>query len=446
MKFFKLGLIAVSSLLAAATLVAPAKATDWPANYEAWSSCAGESSIFCIIDEKSDSDGNETNDWMELPSSVKVEAYFYNLGFNGTTLPSFSFRLLKDGRQELDPALPSGSKVHLKFNLGPWNPRADFSNATNKILDWDTEKVGDNWVLTIDLQTEPFSFATECWPWSDPWTDENTGESGDFCTNPRNRVDYQSYAQVAVGSDATNPNHPDTSPSAGVWVANNATGGTNPWLDQINKTFEMDYAGPPTKIDGTPNFIFAQAFIPDHTLSGLYGVDPTTIDLNSSFQVTRKDGDTTSVVNATIQHTNGNIPGILINIPEIVTYVAAPASPFRARKVKADAANTSKTVPKIQIKIRAKSGSAPGKSAIKKIRANGKFAILTLNVGSLATDVQATCAKGKLTKTGITMLATGMSTVKLSKGTWNCKVRSVRTANKKRTYSAWSTSKSVKIK
>lgn len=446
MKIFKLGLISISALLVATTVVAPVKATDWPANYEKWSACSESTTIFCVASAQSDTDGNETEDWTDLPSSVEVDSYFYNLGFNGTTLPNFSFRLLNSGSQELDPALPSGSKVQLQFNLGPWNPRADFANSTNKILSWDSEKIDDNWILTVELETAPYSFATECWPWSDPWTDQNTGESGDYCTNPRHRIDFKSYAQGAVGSHPSDPNHPDQSPSAGVWVANNATGSTNPWLDPVNKTFEMDYAGPPTKIDGTPNYIFAQAFIPDHTLSSLYGVDPATINLNDGLLVTRSDGNTTTSVNATITHTDGNIPGILINIPEIVTYVAAPAGALRIRKVKADPTNTSKTLPKIKIKIKSAGTSAPGKSSIKKIRANGKFAILNLNIGNFATDVQPMCTKGKTSKSGTAMIPMAVATVKLSKGTWSCKVRSVRTVAKKRVYSAWSAAKTVKIK
>ena len=446
MRISRLGLTVLTALLATATVVAPAKAIDWPENYQDWSTCADSSSIYCIQNVKSDSDGNETNDWAEIPSTIVVHAYFYNLGFNGTTLPSFTFNITNEGLQELDPALPAGSKVHLEFNLGTWNPRADFSNATNKILNWNTQKVGNNWILTIDLETVPYSFATECWPWSDPWSDTNTGESGDFCNNPRNRHDYLSYAQVAVGSDPSDPNHPNTSPSAGVWVANNATGGSNPSLDPKTKTFQMEYAGPPTKIDGSPNFIFAQAFIPDHTLSALYGLDPTSVDVTSSFTVTRKDGSSTSAVNATIVHTGGSIPGILINIPEIITYVETSSQTVRSRSIVADATNTSKTLPKIKIQIKNVRPSAPGKSAILKIRANKKFALMNLAIGSFASNVQPMCAKGSQKKYGTTMIPLAVATVKLTKGTWSCKVRSVRTSGKTKLYSAWSKIKTVKIK
>lgn len=446
MRISRFILTSLAALLAATTIVAPAKAIDWPENYQDWSTCADASSIYCIKNVQSDTDGNETNDWTEIPSTITVHAYFYNLGFNGTTLPSFTFNVRNNGMQELDPALPAGSKMHLEFNLGTWDPRADFSNASNKILYWDAQKVGNNWILTIDLETVPFSFATECWPWSDPWTDSNTGESGDYCTNPRNRHDYLSYAQVAVGSDPSDPNHPNTSASAGVWVANNATGGSSPTLDPKTKTFLMEYAGPPTKIDGSPNYIFAQAFIPDHTLSALYGLDPTSVDLNSSFSVTRKDGNKTSSVVATIIHTNGNIPGILINIPEIVTYVEASAQTIKARRILADASDNSKTVPKIKIQIKNVRPSAPGKSAILKIRANKTFAILNLEVGPFAANVQPLCAKGKVQKYGTAMIPLAVASVKLTKGTWSCKVRSVRTYGKTKLYSAWSKPKTVKIK
>ena len=437
---------ALTALLATSTIVGPAKAIDWPENYQDWSTCADSSSIYCIQDVKSDTDGNDTTTWTSIPSTIDVHAYFYNLGFNGTTLPNFTFNITNDGLQELDPALPTGSKVHLEFNLGTWNPRADFSNATNKILNWDTQKIGDNWILTIDLETAPYSFATECWPWSDPWTDTNTGESGDYCNNPRNRHDYLSYAQVAVGSDPSDPNHPNTSPNAGVWIANNATGSGSPWLDPTTKTLQMEYAGPPTKIDGSPNFIFAQAFIPDHTLSDLYGLDPTSVDLTRSFNVTRKDGSSTSALNTTIVHTSGSIPGILINIPEIITYVQASAQTLKVRNVVADTKDTSKTHPKITIKIGNARPNAPSKSAIMQIRANNKFAVMYLKIPNFTENVQPMCTKGNLKKYGTTMMATGTATVKLTKGTWSCKVRSVKTSGKLKLYSAWSKTRTVRIR
>ena len=454
MKHSKLSIIGALAI-AATSLVAPAaQATAWPANFAEFSNCANTASIFCIQDFKVDAVVNSTTNWTAAPDGVQVHAYFVGRGeSDGTvtaTLPGFTFSIENNGLQELAPALPTGSKVHVKVNLGPWNPRADFSNSTSKVLSWDSEKINGNWIFTVDLLTSTYSFATECWPWSDPWSDSTTHESGDYCTNPRHRHDYDSYAQISVGSDPTNPNFPDTSPSAGVWVAGNATGGSSPSLNVDTKTFEMEYAGPPTKIDGSPNFIFAQAFIPDHTLSELYGIDPASVLANGSFSVTRKDGNTTSSVVAQITHVNANIPGILISIPEIVTYVAAPA-PLRVRglnhirTVAVDASNKSKTTPKIKIRIKKFKAAKPGVAKITGQRINGKYALLTVHVDQFTTGVETKCTKGKKVKTSSDYMGRyGLATIKLTKGTWKCKVRAIRADSGKKLYSAWSPSVAVK--
>ena len=454
MKLSKLSIIGALAI-AATSLGAPmAQATTWPANFASFVDCANAASKFCIQEFKADTDLNATTTWSQVPAGIQLHAYFYNRGWNdGTvtaTLPSFSFSVENLGSQELAPALPTGSKVHVKVNLGPWNPRADFANSSSKVLKWDSEQVNGNWILTIDLVTSKYSFATECWPWSDPWSDSVTHESGDYCTNPRNRVDYESYAQIAVGSDPTDSTYADSSPSAGLWIANNATGGSSPSLNVESKTFEMEYAGPPTKIDGTPNFIFAQAFIPDRTLLELYGIDPASVLGNGSFAVTRKDGNTTSSVVAQISHVNANVPGILISIPEIVTYVATPSTLRirglnHIRSVNVDVNNKSKTTPKIKISIKKFKSGKPGISKITGKRISGKYAIFSVNANQFATGIETTCIKGKKVKISNDYISgNGVTSIKLTKGTWKCKIRSVRTVSGKKLFSAYSPAVTVK--
>ena len=442
MKLSKLSIIG-SIAIAATALVAPAQAAPaYTPNFQAWPSCSQSRTVYCVEDFKSDTDGNGTTTWRSVPSGVTVESYFFNRD-GENLIPSFAFNVKNADSQELAPALPAGSKLHTVFNLGNVNPRVDFSNATATVLKWDSEQVDGNWVLTIDLKTLPYSFATECWPWSDPWSDPDTQESGDYCTNPRHRVDYESYAQVAIWANTQEPSHPENSPQSGVWVSNNATGGESPSLDATTLTMTMNYAGPPTKIDGSPNYISAQAFFPDSTLSGLYGVDPASISSMSSFTVTRTDGSSTSSVTATLTRVTGNTPGLLVNIPNIVTYVTVAPG---IRSV-ADQNNMAKTTPKIKIKIRNFKPAKPGVSTITSKRVNGKFALITVNASNFATGIQTKCTKGSKSKVSNDyMPAYAIASIKLTKGTWNCKVRSVRSASGKKLYSSWSKTAKIKIK
>ena len=457
MKLTKLSIIGTLAIITT-VLVAPAQATtSYPSAEHPFTPCTSQVTTMCIVTEQADvthTGDNEIPTWTAPPSEMNVQAYFY-YGYDTSTVPSLTFNVLNTNgsgsQQELAPEIPAGSKIRLEFNLGNWNPRVDFSNATAKIIKWDTTKINGQWHLSIDLQTVPFTFALHCTPFSDPWQAQD-GTTYDYCEHPQSEIDYSSYAQISLGAtDGTDATAPDSSPQAGVWVADNATGGTSPSIDSTTMTISRDYAGPPVKAsDGSPNTIFSQTFIPDSVLRASYGIEPSSITGSSNFTVTRTDGSQTSNVQATIKEVDGSFPGILISVPSIVTYVnvstvAQLISGLSPRNV-ASPSNFSKSHPNVKIKIRKFEPAKPGVSTIKSKRVNGKFAIITVNPSNFATGIQTKCTKGSRSKVSNDyMSGYAIASIKLTKGTWTCKIRSVRSASGKKLYSSWSKTAKIKI-
>lgn len=439
-----LKLFPILALVATVLVASPAKATvSYPDNDAQWSNCADASSTYCVDTFQVDTDMNSTDNWGPAPDGVVAVPAFYG-ATNDSPQPSLVIYVWGPHGSELNPDLPTGSKVHLVVNLGAWDPNTDFSLASAWVLKWKTYKVGANWMLAVDFKTEPMSWATNCTYSSDPWT--LGGQTYDYCQHPTDRTDYASYAQFTLFSNDLLTPGVDTAieqSQAGTWISNNATSAGSPTLDPTAKTLQLDYAGPPTLIDGTPNYIFAQAFFPDHVLRDVYGIDPASVENISHFTVTNNS----VTVPATFTRVTGTNPGMLLNIGDTHISTLSIGTPSHLMPLTVGASAASHL--KVQIKNTRK--SAPGKSTITSHRVTSrKFVILGFNAGSFTDNVQSHCTKGSHSVSGSTMMGLGVSSVHLSKGTWSCKIRSMRANGTSHghtvyLYSAWSPAVAIRV-
>lgn len=224
----------------------------------------------------------------------------------------------------------------------------------------------------------------------------------------------------------------------GMFISSNASGGYDPYFDQASSSWIILNVGPGRYKDTTTtNWLYFNAFIPDTAIEALLGT-PAGESL-SSVSFTRQDANSSTATTpsgARIERVTG---GILITMPRY-TFDPNPGTPPSFYSVRNSPAVPNATTLKITIKKKAAVVLAPSKASIKSASVRGKTITLVAKPAPRATSYQASCSKGRTTKT-VTSRTTTIKLTKMAKGTWKCKIRA-----KNSKIGAWSATKTVRVR
>ena len=401
-------------------------------------------------------------DWISPPADV----IFYVHGFDSSNSPSLvvDMRLYnKNGQQDLSTLLPVGTGIKVDINTGNWqpNPQAHAVAVLNGFSQ--TQDANSNWITSVEFTTTNWSPASNC-TISDGCDAPGTanGEPGDNGYQQGFWSDYASFAQVVFWGVSTSATEADIAwwhKWDGMFTSSNASGGGDPWYDTENSSWVVETAGPQTLSDGqTTNWLTFKAFIPDHSVLEVYGINGA--DAAPNFVVTRRDGNQTTdqTLDAIITHVDSPNPGISINIPRY-TFDPTPDSLSNFRNIHFVTGSATTTALKIKFVA-----PAPAQTRIDRSTSVDKTVTLnarstpnatgydaycskgsTIKTASSATTtgINVKCVNGRTTKTGLAMLASEIAPVKITKGTWKCSVQSGRVYGGKTYYSAWSPGVSI---
>ena len=424
MKLSKLSIIAVFAV-AATAFVSPAQATvTYPTEREYFPLCATETDTFCYSNPQVKLPGETT--W-STPSS---DVYFGINAFDISNSPSLVIDMRlggNQGQQDLSEILPYGTEIKVEINTGNWqpNPQAHAVAVINGFTQ--TQDVNNNWINAVDFTTTNWSPASNCTPWDgcdNPGTAHGTpGEDG---YQQPSWGDYHSFAQFVFWGVSLTSTEEAISwwhKWDGMYTSSNASGGGDPWYDTENSAWVVETAGPQTLSDGTTtNWLNFNAFIPDHSLLEVYGLNGA--DAAPNFVVTRRDGNqsTDQTLAASITHIDSPNPGIFINIPRY-TFDPTPDSVSNFRNMHYVTGSATTTTLKIKYVA-----SAPVQSRVNSASSSDKTITLRARPSAHATGYDAQCTKGSTTKSASSATTT-VSVGNLSEGVWKCKVRAKNTHN-----------------
>ena len=422
MKLSKLSIISALALTFTA-LVAPAQASvTYPTDWVEFPICAAASDTNCYSNPlvKSPND----SDWVTPPSDV----IFYIHGFDSANSPSLvvDMRLYdKNGQQDLSEFLPYGTKIKVDINTGDWqpNPQAHAVAVINGFSQ--TQDSNSNWITSVEFTTTNWSPASNC-TISDGCDAPGTanGNPGDNGYQQPFWSDYASFGQLVFWGVSLSASDDDISwwhKWDGMYTSSNASGGGSPWYDTENSAWVVETAGPQTLSNGTStNWLTFNAFIPDHSLLEVYGINGA--DAAPNFVVTRRDGNQSSdqTLAATITHIESPNPGIFINIPRY-TFDPTPDSISDFRNI--HFVTGSATTTELKIKYLA---PTPVQSRINSSTSVDKTITLHARSTANATGYDAQCTKGSTTKSASSSTTT-IAVNNLSEGVWKCKVRAKNT-------------------
>ena len=393
---------------------------------------------------------NETNCYsnpqIKLPSSSSWttpsgDVYFGINAFDISNAPSLAIDMRlggNQGDQDLSSVLPYGTEIKVNIRTGTWqpNPQANGVAAINGFTQ--NQNVNGNWTTSVDFTTTNWSAASNC-SVDDGCANPGTANGTDPNANGYQSAfwnDFASFAQVVfwgVSRTATESDIAWWHKWDGMYTSSNASSGYGPWYDLESSAWVIQKAAPARTRDGSQtNWLMFNAFIPDHSILEVYGINGA--DAVPNFRVTRQnDGATSQVeVAASITHVTEPNPGVFISIPRYSFDLNPTALHVRGiRSVSSVAASGTLRIKYIK--------PAPGKTRVtSKSTVNGT-ATLRAQAMTGATSYEASCSKGSTTKTG-TSTSTTVNVRNLSEGNWSCKVRA-----KNPTNGAWSTPVNVTV-
>jgi hypothetical protein len=208
------------------------------------------------------------------------------------TTPPFNF--------ELSSVLNNNSNVHVKLNLGTYDPVV-FA-TTGNVVSYSETSGGSNNTVTVDAHPSSSSWKNGCM----------VGNCGGPSTPLTADVDYSSMLLGAV-TDLQTPTPPDpgiADAMRGSWLSTNGQSFSFPMFSDSGQTLSFSVAAPHFKKDGTTvNTGFFRAFLPDAVIQQMGIADPSTVT-TGSFDVTSTSGEP---VVFDVSHQSSPTPGALID-------------------------------------------------------------------------------------------------------------------------------------
>lgn len=415
-KSFLTSIIAgISLTFFAAALAMPAQAQNvvMPPDWEVFPKCVDtEENVMCLQKFDVDSDQNGIFEDALSSETLYTDVYLFdNKDNNIASLAAYVYSNV--GYQNLDPALPIGSKINLEINTRDWKPNPQ-AFTTAKLDSFRVEQVDGEWITYATIETKSYSIKRDA------------DQGGGILTQ-------DSQANLIMWGDENKDAYSYV--FDGMYISSNASTTTWPWYDSTAMSWTLDSSGPALNTYGDSNIAYLNAFFPDTAIISAYGADP--VSMVGVFKVMRKDGSETVEQEVVISRIESPTPGILIEIPAYgfsSNEVIAPLS--GVGKVFAPLASTKYRSPKHIVKPKTKLISAPTlRSAIR----SGNKAVLTGTSVSSANTYQGVCIKGSKIKYG-TANKPKVTINNLTKGNWNCRIRGV-----KKIGGTWSNAIKVKI-
>jgi|GEM_PF-4653259 len=451
MKLSKVGVLGAIAL-AFSSLVAPAQATvTYPTEREYFPQCSAPTNTNCYSNPLVKRPGE--TEWSAPPANV----YFGINAFDIANSPSLVIDMRLDnnqGQQDLSASLPYGTEIKVDINTGSWQPNPQAHGVSVVRGFSQTQDSNQNWITSAHFATINWSAASNC------NVEDNFADS---CLSPGTAsesqgqgfwFDYNSFAQVVFWGV---PLSADAQAAAqyhiwdGIFISSNASGGYDPYFDQASSSWVITNVGPGRYKDTTTtNWLYFNAFIPDHSIESLLGT-PVGESL-SSISLTRQDSNAATAStpsDARIERVTG---GILITMPRYTfdSNPGIPPSVYSVRNVagvqrdstsvRNVAAVPHATTLKITIKKTATAVVAPSKASFKSASAHTSTVTLVAKSAARATSYQASCNKGRTTKTA-TSRKTTVRFTNMAKGTWTCKIRA-----KNSKIGAWSSITNVRVR
>jgi hypothetical protein len=438
MKLSKVSLFGALAL-AFSSLVAPVQAAvTYPTEREYFPECSVQVDTNCYLNPLVKLPGE--TDWSTPPSNV----YFGINAFDIARSPSLVIDMRLDGnqgQQDLSGVLPYGTEIKVDVNTGSWKPNSQAYGSSVIRGFSHTQDSNQHWVTSTHFSTINKSSASNCYV-KDPFADSclNPGAASEF--QPQGFwYDFDSFAQVVFWGEELSADAQTVAQNRvwdGMFVSSNASGGYSPYFDQASSSWVIINVGPGRYQDATTtNWLYFNAFIPDSAIESVLGT-PAGQSLDS-ISFTRQDANATSGTTpsgARIERVTG---GILITMPRY-TFDPNPGTPPSFYSVRNSPAAPNATTLKITIKKKAAVVLAPSKASFKSASVRGKTITLVAKPAARATSYQASCSKGRTTKT-VTSRTTTIKFTKMAKGTWKCKIRA-----KNSKIGAWSATKTVRVR
>ncbi len=399
-----------------ATLAAPAQAQNvvMPPDWEVFPKCIDtDENVMCLQKFDVDSDQNGTFEDALSSDSLYTNVYLFdNKENNIASLAAYVYSNV--GYQNLDPALPIGSKINLEINTRDWKPNPQ-AFTTAKLDSFRVEQVDGEWITYATIETKSYSIKREA------------DQGGGILTQ-------DSQANLIMWGDENKDAYSYV--FDGMYISSNASSTTWPWYDSAAMSWTLDSSGPALNTYGDPNIAYLNAFFPDTAIISAYGADPES--MVGVFKVLRKDGTEIVEQEVVISRVEEPIAGILIEIPAYSfssnDVIEAPLSIFK-KKI-APFASKKYRSPKHIVKPKVKMISAPSLYSANK---QGKKVVLSGSKVSTANSYQGVCIKGSKIKYG-TANNPKVAINNLTKGNWNCRIRGVKKIGGK-----WSNQIQVKI-
>ena len=363
-------------------------------NYYDLAPCSSTKNSFCVESFVIDLNNDGTFETLPVSSNISMHVWLFNLQYD---MPGLGWEILVDGKQELAPTIPAGTRARVRINTDQFQPTANLLTEA-RIEAFSVAYDANRWLTSVDFVTMPYTFALNC-------------TSDQECATSKSQTDFASYAQ---GTMFWNDPSPTTQAQHDMWVSTNASTIYELQFNRTELTWSVILVAPMTKKDGSPNVIVYETFIPDTAIAYSYGTTPDL--LGKYLSVTRMDFDEVREVKATITRVTTPVSGVLISIPDIRIF----GKTVKKSAVTESSSGTYSTRPKILIKPTVTILPAP-----KNVAATTKNSVtrLTGRPVSGALSYQAMCSRGASVVTS-QQSSVPLATVKLtSKGKWRCQLR-----------------------
>jgi hypothetical protein len=354
------------------------------------------------------------------------------------------------GQQDLSNALPYGTEIKVDINSGTWQPNPQARGVSVVRSFSQTRDSNQNWITSVQFATINWSAASNC------NIEDNFADS---CLNPGTASesqgsgfweDYSSFAQVVFWGVPLSANA-QTLAQLHLWdgiiISSNASGGADPYFDQASSSWVIKNVGPGRYKDTTTtNWLYVQAFIPDRSIEAILGT-PAGESLGS-VSFTRQDANAAAASTPSSVRIERVTGGILITMPHY-TFDPNPGTPpsiYSVRNIVGAPHATARNAvaaPRattLKITFKKKTAVAPSKASFKSASARSKTVTLVAKTTARATSYQASCTKGRTTKT-VASRTTTLKFTNMAKGTWTCKIRA-----KNSKIGAWSQTKNVRVR
>jgi hypothetical protein len=382
-------------------------------DFDQFPMCSATVTTFCISSWGVDLDGSGTYKPLPASSGIIFTAWLSSIAtYNAPSLTFGLFRTEGNHRNEVYPEIPAGTPLQYSINTGAFHPSPSLF-SWGQISQFDVAQINGNWMTTGSARTQ--------------WLPIDIGCEID-CLHLKSRYEYKS--QFYGGLSYEEPNALLDS-KRGMWVETDASISESLFFNEDLMTWSINLYGPPTRIDGSPNFAHYNTFLPDTFIRYAYGTTPDL--LINSLVATRTDGTSTTAVGSTITRVPGPIPGILISIPNIKMYGGPVSGQSLGR-----APSAYSTHPKLKIAPKYSLLRAPTiRSAVRVSASKAKVTGYTVPG---ARSYQAMCSRGADTK-NMTSKTPSFTVSGLTPGKWKCAIRGVQKLGGR-----WSRSLTVTIK